>query len=271
MRASRFGTVLLAASAMVLVAGVGSADAHGKPPKPAPSPTVPLQILSFNDYHGHLEPPTGTDATVLTAAGAVNAGGVAYLTTHLNQLRAGHENSLTVAAGDLIGGSPFLSGLFKDEPSIETLNTLGLDVTSVGNHEFDEGVTELLRMQYGGCHPVEGCYDADGYSGADFGYLAANVTYNRVPRHQLAGHDPVEQLGRAVQGHHRADLRADRPAQTPTTDLAAGVVMPYFALGALPFSISPSRSVHGPAETGWTVNRRPYGCVVLSVNVSVLL
>ena len=48
---------------------------------------------------------------------------------------------------------------------------------SVGNHEFDEGVPELLRMQYGGCHPVEGCFDADGYSGADFRWLAANVAY----------------------------------------------------------------------------------------------
>ena len=100
-----------------------------------------------------------------------------YLTTHLDQLRRGHRNSLTVAAGDLIGGSPFLSGLFKDEPSVESLDNLGLDVSSVGNHEFDEGVTELLRMQYGGCHPVEGCFDADGYSGADFPWLAANVTY----------------------------------------------------------------------------------------------
>lgn len=179
---------MLAASTMLLIAGVGSADAQGKHPSPKPPPpprTVPLQILSFNDYHGHLEPPSGTDGTLLTSAGSVTAGGVAYLTTHLDQLRTGHKNSLTVAAGDLIGGSPFLSGLFKDEPSVETLNTLGLDVSSVGNHEFDEGVTELLRMQYGGCHPVEGCYDPDGYSGADFNWLAANVTYNKgaaIPR-----------------------------------------------------------------------------------------
>ena len=82
-----------------------------------------------------------------------------------------------MAAGDLIGGSPFLSGLFKDEPSVESLNTLGLDVSSVGNHEFDEGVPELLRMRYGGCHPTEGCFDDDGYSGTAFQYLAANVTY----------------------------------------------------------------------------------------------
>lgn len=123
------------------------AEAHSRP--------IDLQILSFNDYHGHLEPPTGTDATVLGSAGAITAGGSEYLTTHLRELREGHESTLTVAAGDLIGGSPFLSGLFKDEPAIETLNNMDVDVSSVGNHEFDEGVPELLRMQYGGCNPIE--------------------------------------------------------------------------------------------------------------------
>jgi 2',3'-cyclic-nucleotide 2'-phosphodiesterase (5'-nucleotidase family) len=158
------------------VAGLGAAGGAAAAPKPAP--TVPLQLLSFNDYHGHLAPPTGNDGNLLAADGStIPAGGVEFLTTHLNQLREGHPSTLTVAAGDLIGGSPFLSGLFKDEPSVETLNTLGLDVSGVGNHEFDEGVTELLRMRYGGCHPTEGCFDEDGYSGTAFPYLAANVTY----------------------------------------------------------------------------------------------
>ena len=57
------------------------------------------------------------------------------------------------------------------------MNALGLDVTGVGNHEFDEGVNELLRMQFGGCHPVDGCQDGDGFAGAVFKYLAANVFY----------------------------------------------------------------------------------------------
>ncbi|MGD9572082.1 MAG: bifunctional UDP-sugar hydrolase/5'-nucleotidase [Thermoleophilia bacterium] len=175
---------LLAASATALTLGAGMAAGGGKhDPKPKPKPpkpakTVELQILSFNDYHGHLQPPTGNDGNLVTGPGTtIPAGGVEYLTTHLEALRAGNRNSLTVAAGDLIGGTPFLSGLFKDEPSVETLDTLGLDVSGVGNHEFDEGVPELLRMQYGGCHPVEGCFDEDGYSGAKFDWLAANVTY----------------------------------------------------------------------------------------------
>ena len=132
--------------------------------------TVELQLLAFNDYHGHLES---------TTPGTINgapAGGSEYLSSKLNELRQGHKYSLTVAAGDLIGGSPAFSGLFHDEPSVESLNQLGLDISSVGNHEFDEGVTELLRMQNGGCHPVDGCYFAgETFGGADFQWLAANV------------------------------------------------------------------------------------------------
>ncbi len=183
LRGSAAGVIATAAIGALLTAAVGvPAEASRPTPRPAP---VELQILSFNDYHGHLEPPTGNDGNITTATGPVAAGGVAYLTSHLRTLREGHPNSLTVAAGDLIGGTPFLSGLFRDEPSVETLNALDLDVSSVGNHEFDDGVPELLRMQYGGCHPVEGCFDADGYSGAEFPWLAANVAYKdgvRAPR-----------------------------------------------------------------------------------------
>lgn len=168
---------LRASAALAGVAAVAAVLATTAAPAAAKPRPVDLQILSFNDYHGHLEPPTGNDSSVLGSTGPVLAGGVEYLTTHLRDLRQGKTNTLTVAAGDLIGGSPFLSGLFKDEPSVETLDNLGLDVSSVGNHEFDEGVTELLRMQYGDCHPTEGCFDADGYSGASFPWLAANVSY----------------------------------------------------------------------------------------------
>jgi 5'-nucleotidase len=131
---------------------------------------VELQVLGINDYHGHLEADT---------PGSVDgepAGGGEYLAAKLNELRAGAKNSLTVAAGDLIGGTPALSSLFHDEPSVESLNAMQLDVSSVGNHEFDEGIDELLRMQNGGCHPIDGCFfPADPYAGADFPWLAANV------------------------------------------------------------------------------------------------
>jgi 5'-nucleotidase len=82
-----------------------------------------------------------------------------------------------VSAGDLIGATPLVSAIFHDEPTIEAMNLIGLDYNGVGNHEFDEGAAELTRMQTGGCHPVEGCFADDGFEGADFQFLAANVTY----------------------------------------------------------------------------------------------
>ena len=88
---------------------------------------------------------------------------------------AGAENSVFVSAGDLIGASPLISSLFHDEPTIEAMNLLGLDFNGVGNHEFDEGPAELLRMQHGGPHPIDGDLDGDPFDGADFQFLAANV------------------------------------------------------------------------------------------------
>ncbi|MET7981632.1 MULTISPECIES: bifunctional metallophosphatase/5'-nucleotidase [unclassified Streptomyces] len=140
-----------------------------------------VQLLSFNDLHGNLEPPTGSSGRVteLQADGTtktVDAGGVEYLATHLRDARKGNKYSITAAAGDMVGASPLISGLFHDEPTIEALNGLDLDVTSVGNHEFDEGAKELARLQKGGCHPTDGCYGGKKFTGADFPYLAANVT-----------------------------------------------------------------------------------------------
>ncbi|MFC8424452.1 bifunctional metallophosphatase/5'-nucleotidase [Streptomyces sp. NPDC057236] len=139
-----------------------------------------VQLLSFNDLHGNLEPPSGSSGRVTElqpdgTTKTVDAGGVEYLATHLREARKGNRYSVTAAGGDMVGASPLLSGLFHDEPTIEALNKLDLDVTSVGNHEFDEGAAELARLQNGGCHPVEGCYTDKRFKGADFPYLAANV------------------------------------------------------------------------------------------------
>lgn len=73
-------------------------------------------------------------------------GGSEYLSTTLSNLRLKAKHSIIATAGDLIGGSPLLSGMFHDEPTVESMGSLGLDVSSVGNHEFDEGLTELPRM-----------------------------------------------------------------------------------------------------------------------------
>src|SRR3954451_24976570 len=185
---SRYGLLFAAA-------GLAAASALGTLPGAAAGKDDPgtqrykdIQLLAINDFHGNLEPPAGSSGTVshLEPNGTTTSqtvGGVEYLATHLAQARAGHDRSLTVAAGDLIGASPLLSGAFHDEPTIEAMNTLGLDVTSVGNHEFDEGSAELLRMQNGGCRTnPDGTKAADScpagagtFDGAEFPFLSANV------------------------------------------------------------------------------------------------
>ncbi|WP_030673399.1 bifunctional metallophosphatase/5'-nucleotidase [Streptomyces cellulosae] len=157
-----------------------AASGKGKPGGHLPGRYQDVQLLSFNDLHGNLEPPSGSSGRVteLQADGTtktIDAGGVEYLATHLREARKGHPYSITAAGGDMVGASPLISGLFHDEPTIEALNKLDLDVTSVGNHEFDEGAKELGRLQNGGCHPTAGCYTDKKFEGADFPYLAANV------------------------------------------------------------------------------------------------
>jgi len=175
---------VLATLALVMPAGALAA----RPPTTPPH-AVSVQLLAINDFHGSLEPPGGSggrvgtviDDAACTAAGPANcvfAGGVAYLADDIKDLEATNPNTLVVSAGDNIGATPLISAAFHDEPTIEALNELGLDVSAVGNHEFDEGVDELLRIQEGGCHPTDGCRTGHDYAGADFQFLAANVVYN---------------------------------------------------------------------------------------------
>ena len=159
------GSALAVVFAMTVGMGVVAATPSGGPA------TVDVQLLSINDFHGNLEPPAGSSGRI----GTINAGGVEYLATHVRNLEATNPNTVVVSAGDLIGASPLLSALFHDEPTIEAMNLIGLDFNAVGNHEFDEGAAELIRMQEGGCHPVDGCLDGDDFAGADFRFLAANV------------------------------------------------------------------------------------------------
>ncbi|MEU6940338.1 bifunctional metallophosphatase/5'-nucleotidase [Streptomyces rubiginosohelvolus] len=175
---------LATVGALVAAMPAGAHDrGHGHGHKPR---TVDVQLLSFNDLHGNLEPPAGSAGNVSETqpdgtVKAIPAGGVEYLATSLRTARKGNPYSVTAAGGDMVGASPLLSGLFHDEPTIEALNGLDLDVTAVGNHEFDEGATELARLQNGGCHPVEGCYEkGKKFKGADFPYLAANVTKEKT-------------------------------------------------------------------------------------------
>lgn len=180
-------TTAALATAAALAAAL-PAQAHGdEQGAQRPSRYQDVQLLSFNDLHGNLEPPSGSSGRVTElqpdgTTKTVDAGGVEYLATHLRQARQGHPYSITAAGGDMVGASPLISGLFHDEPTIEALNGLKLDVTSVGNHEFDEGARELARLQNGGCHPTDGCYGGEEFQGANFPYLAANVQDEKTGR-----------------------------------------------------------------------------------------
>jgi 5'-nucleotidase len=159
-----------ACAALALLSGPASAQS------PAP---VELRILAINDFHGYLRPPPGgiriSDASDKAKKVFVPAGGAEHMATLVRELREGHGNNVFVAAGDLIGASPFLSALFHDEPTIEAMSMMGLALSTVGNHEFDEGKDELLRMQNGGCHPVDKCLGPHPFPGAKFHYLAAST------------------------------------------------------------------------------------------------
>src|SRR5882762_1589344 len=145
----------------------------------AQAASVDVRILAINDFHGNLRPPPGgisiADPGDKTRKITVAAGGAEHMATLVKQLRQGAKNTVFVAAGDLIGASPFLSAMFHDEPTIESLSMMGLEVASVGNHEFDEGKVELLRMQNGGCHPTDNCRGPHPFLGARFHYLAAST------------------------------------------------------------------------------------------------
>ncbi|HEX2421175.1 MAG TPA: bifunctional metallophosphatase/5'-nucleotidase [Acidimicrobiia bacterium] len=168
---------LLVVIALLAVGLAVPAGAAGPPP-------VELQILAINDFHGAIAPspdqvwPTGPDpdGSGPLLAPTAPVGRADFFASHIREAEAGVRNSVVVSAGDLIGASPLISALFHDEPTIEAMNLIGLDIAGVGNHEFDEGAEELLRMQEGGCHPIDGCLDGDGFAGADFQYLSANVT-----------------------------------------------------------------------------------------------
>jgi 5'-nucleotidase len=172
---------------------------------------IDLRILAINDFHGYLQPPPGgiriTDPEDRSRKIAVPAGGAEHMATLLKQLRQGRKNTIFVAAGDLIGASPFLSAMFHDEPTIESLSMMGLELASVGNHEFDAGKDELKRMQNGGCHPLHSCQGPHPFGGAKFQYLAASTIEKATgktifPAYQIREFEgiPVAFIGLTLKG-----------------------------------------------------------------------
>ncbi|AXK38901.1 bifunctional metallophosphatase/5'-nucleotidase [Crenobacter cavernae] len=173
---------LLAASLAALSLTACLSDGKAPATSAPGTPPVPVRLIAINDFHGTLETP-GSKLSVPDPAdpsktASVSAGGVDYLSAAIKASRAQVANSIVVSAGDLIGASPLISGLFHDEPAVEAMNALGLDINAVGNHEFDDGQEELLRMQNGGCKAGStdtSCKRTGRFDGAKFKFLAANV------------------------------------------------------------------------------------------------
>ncbi|MCW5667686.1 MAG: bifunctional metallophosphatase/5'-nucleotidase [Piscinibacter sp.] len=153
----------------------------------APPGPVPVRLIALNDFHGHLQPPGrfGVD-NLVPAEQRPLVGGADAVAAKVAQLKQGQSNTAVVAAGDLVGASPLVSALFHDEPAVEALNRIGLEFSAVGNHEFDRGAAELLRLQRGGCRRLGDGRDASScrgasagtpvpFEGARFQWLAANV------------------------------------------------------------------------------------------------
>ncbi|MFC7573479.1 hypothetical protein ACFQX8_14320 [Klenkia terrae] len=157
-------TRLTLAATMVASAAVVGFPTVASAAPAAPAADIPVQLMGINDFHGRISETTGTDSQLLTDPGPDGAygtaddvttvvGGSASVATTVQATRAAflaqggtEAASLFVGAGDLISASPFDSSVFGDEPTVEVLNAMGLDVSSVGNHEFDRGTEELRRI-----------------------------------------------------------------------------------------------------------------------------
>jgi 5'-nucleotidase len=170
----------------LLVALLGLRAGADEPPPPPPPGAVELQLLGVNDFHGHLQPPQP------------GLGGAAWLGAHLARAARSHpERTITVHAGDMVGASPLVSSYFHDEPAIEATNRMGFDVGTVGNHEFDEGGAELLRLLRGGRRtdgPRAETSDPN-WSGVRYPYIAANTIDRATGEPILPPYEVVEREG----------------------------------------------------------------------------
>lgn len=135
---------------------------HGHVEERIEEPYKHIQLLGINDFHGQLN--------VTRLVNGRPAGRADYLAAYLRKRAAENENTLLLHAGDMIGASPPVSALLRDEPTIEFLNRMGFDIGTIGNHEFDRGSDELLRLLTGSSPSA-----VKDYSGSQFPWIAANV------------------------------------------------------------------------------------------------
>ena len=177
-------TLALALMLALLTILASGAESKPTPGKPVPEDrTSTIQLLGVNDFHGQLESTTRRDVSGRTL------GGAAYLDAYFDRYEARNpERTIRVHAGDMVGGSPLISSYFHDEPTVYAMNNMEFDVGTLGNHEFDEGGEEMLRLIDGGGRS-DGRQFKDGpdgepintsdpdFPGADFPYIAANTEY----------------------------------------------------------------------------------------------
>ena len=211
-----------------LFACSGSDDAAAPAATPAPAAQpFSVKVIGFNDFHGNLESP-GTFGvnTAVAAASRPPVGGAEFLAAHVARLKSQNPRNVVVGAGDFIGATPLISSLFYDEPAIETLNRIGLEFNAVGNHEFDRGSAELLRLQNGGCKTAGGQTDANSckgavagtpmpFEGAKFKWLSANVISTATGRPLLPAYGIKEFNGVKV-AFIGMTLKATPTIVTPT-------------------------------------------------------
>lgn len=182
-----------------------------------PDDAVEVRIIAFNDFHGNLEPLPAREFRLDELESRMTlAGGAAYLSSAVEQARSENANVLVISAGDLVGASPDLSARHMDEPTIAAMNLIGLDYHAVGNHEFDRGVPELMRMAQGGCDAFTDARPcrSGAFEGAEFKFLAANTMQGGQP---LFPASAVHEFGDVKIGIIGVTLRATAQATEGST------------------------------------------------------
>ena len=187
-----------------------------------------VNILAINDFHGNIDPPPASNGGTVVVSDPANpagttvpTGGAAYMATLVKTIKAMNPNTVMVGAGDIMGAAPLTSTLTHQESTVDVMNAVGLEVSAVGNHEFDQGKTELLRIQNGGCYPggtkgTDTCLNG-AFGGAKYKYLAANVVVNDTNQTLF---DPtyIKKFGSLSVGFIGLTFK-----DTPTAVLASGV------------------------------------------------
>ncbi|WP_430502859.1 bifunctional metallophosphatase/5'-nucleotidase [Micromonospora trifolii] len=191
LRRGRSTLVAAVAAGLLLAGGTATTAASASPAGARPGTPVPVQLLSITDLHGYFGDYTTTVPGARAGEPARQVGGGAYLTTHLKQRQAGQRNSILFSAGDDFSGWPNETGWFWNEPTIEYLNSIGLDFSTVGNHEMDRGYEFLRHMDDGTCRwrpDNDICFtDSTGrrFHGADYDYYSGSLVDDRSGKPKL--------------------------------------------------------------------------------------